>query len=1382
MKTPLYSRYSYSLLLCLQAVATGAEIPKLFNNVALNLPGSWNGGPPGVNDVMLWDATFVDTASGAGSLSPLGGDMSVQGIKVTNVGGTRNQTTRFVGFQNPLSANTLTIGAGGVDMTNATQAFLAQSKILIGADQTWTIGNASTVANSIAFNNNEDLAFQSLIPAATFNLGGKTVTTTGGGYITISSGYVISNGTFNSGNNLFVIQGGGSQVMNLQASLNLIVSSGRLRLAANSGVAGVSLVSAAPVTVNAGILEMRVGGALSTTQNGAITLNAGSGLSYLVDSTGPLAATGAINVAGSTTLRVSGGGIPTTLPVFSGGLTGSAPISFLNTATAAGGLLRFTGDNSAYSGTFTMNGLTGNRTLRLAGANSGSTAATWNVEAGNILQSEGLAVSLGTLNGAGTLTNSHATNPATFTIGAGNFNGAVTDGLSATTGITKTGPGTLFLTGLNNYTGATTINQGSLIFSPDHFGSGAINVADGTTFGTQVKLPDTTLTGGDLTVGSATGATLQLDFGLNPNPANPPVAVTGLVFNGPSTVKIIGKNLTAGTFPVLQYTTLGGTPLSGLTLALPTRTNGSLSDTGFGVNLNITSTEQVKWNGDVSNDWDIDPTGANVVGTPNWLTTSGNAATRYIQGTIGSDAVNFDDSASGGTEKTVNLTATVTPSGLTFDNSAKNYTLTGSGKLSGVTILEKKGTGMVTLANTTANDYTGGTIITAGALRLGDGVTPGAGVISGAIQNEGTLILNRPDSFDFTNALTGNGTLEKAGSNTVSFTLPTTITTPLALTAGKLKFNAGGFLTGTLSGAGELEAAGGTLEVGSNLDLVPNTNTGLTTISGGSLRLNKSANVDALGGNIDIMGAGVLATGNPDQVANTATVRALGTSADSLSGVTGLETYANVVVNGVPTTQLILRHLAVVTGTGTVNNGILGVASAHTATVESVVMTSADSILRVAGGSALSTMNVGSGGITASGGDVQVKFSNTEFPAVLNLAGDLTTTGNFTFSNGAYPGAVENVVNLIGNRVFNIGAGTTTTFAPDLATTTETLTKSGAGTLSLNTTCDATIAGGTTVSDGSLLVNGSLSGSIQVDATGTLGGSGTLSGAAVVDGTVAPGAAAAIGLLTSTSSVTFEPDSDFAVGVGSWIGTTPGGDWDSLSAASLAFTATVGNPLTIHVSGSPTGFTESNKVIVIASSTAAPTGFDPAAIVVESAGFSGTGTWVVQLNGNNIELAYTAGTGSPFSSWASGAGLTPGNNGQTDNPDFDGDNNLVEFALKGDPMTGKSNTQVASKLASVGGQTALTLTLPVRNTATFSGLTEKVAAVDGVTYRIQAGDNLNGWTLEVSEVIGADAAAIQADLPVLQPLSGWTYRTFRSPGAVSGDPIEFIRLQITPTP
>lgn len=1372
--TPV-SIFGYSMLLCLQAVHA-AEVPKLFNNIALNLPGSWDGGVvPGTADVALWNDLFVSTVTTTGALSTMGADLSLLGIKVTAVGGTRNVATNFVGFQNPSSTNTLTLGAGGIDCSTATQTFYASPKVTIGADQTWNIGNANTNTNPASFNNNEDLVFHAQAAATPFNLGGKTVTTTGAGQITIGSGYTVSNGTFAVGNNLLVIAGGSNRVTTLNPDLNLVVNSGILRLQSNSGAGGVSFVSAAPVTVNAARLEfLNNNGSFSLAQSGGITLNQGSTLSF-IPSGGPGSISGPISVLGATTLLTSGAGSPAAAIPFSGNLSGSGAINHANTATGTNGHIVLSGDNSGYSGTLTLNGASGNRRLLLSTATSGSAAATWNIGADNVLQVNGVSIQLGTLSGGGTVTNSSAAAATTLNVSAGSFSGIISDGATQLTGLTKIGTGLLKLSGPNTYSGPTNVTSGQLVVSTSQAAvtPADFTVADAAILSVAQNEADSTLLTHNLTLGSTAGSTLEISLGAHSNPTFPTVAATSLLVNGASKIRISGTNLVTGNFPLVQYESLGGASgFTGLSLELPARTLGSLTNAGGILGVKIDSVEQVKWVGNISNDWDIDPDGSQTSGTANWKTTVTNIPTRYRQGTGGTDVVTFDDTASG--TGTVNLTTTLSPAGLTVNNTNKAYTFSGTGKISGSTGITKSGTGTLTLANTTPNDYLGTTTVLGGTLRLGDGITAGAGAITGSIVNEGTLVLDRPDDFTFTHALSGVGGLEKAGTNTVTFGT-FTFANPLVVTGGKALFNNGGTLSGILSGTGQLEAAGGTLSIeGSE----PNTNTGLVTVSAGALRLNKPAGIAAVGGDVTIRGGGTVAIIGNEQIPDTATLNVLGTSADSLVNSVGTETIANANLSGaVPETQLILRNFAVITGTATITQGILGVASANTATVNGVVMNSATSILRISGNTAASTLNLGSGGLTASAGEVQIKFNANDQDAVLNLGGDVTTTGNLSFTNGGYGGASLNVINLLtGVHTFSIGGATTTTVAPDFGGE-GSLVKSGTGTLSLGASSAAAHTGGTTVNAGSLIANGILGGATSVAATGTIGGSGTLAGSTTVQGTVAPGVTT--GKLTTTAPITLAGGSNYAFDIASWTGTIPGTDWDLLAADTLTLAATPASKLTIRIAGSPAGFTETAKTLTIATSVNPLTGFDATAIAIDSTGFTGSGTWAVQQTGNTLELVYSSGSGSPYSNWASLKGLTGANSAPGLDPDLDGAANFLEFALNGDPLSGKSDGKVASKVATVGNEQALTLTIPVRSIAAFGGATEKTLTVDNLVYRIQGSDTLGSWDLIITEITGADAAAIQQNLPQLD--GGWFYHSFRSPGPVVGDPSEFLRARVDST-
>ena len=130
-------------------------------------------------------------------------------------------------------------------------------------------------------------------------------------------------------------------------------------------------------------------------------------------------------------------------------------------------------------------------------------------------------------------------------------------------------------------------------------------------------------------------------------------------------------------------------------------TPGVISMTiSLGVSTNLT------WVGDGSvNAWDV-------VGANNWI--NGSVASKFYQ----YDAVTFDDT--GSASPAVRLASVVYPMGVTV-NSTKNYVLAGSGQIAGIGSLVKNGTGTLNVMAT--NLYTGGTVVNAGMLRLGDGAS-----------------------------------------------------------------------------------------------------------------------------------------------------------------------------------------------------------------------------------------------------------------------------------------------------------------------------------------------------------------------------------------------------------------------------------------------------------------------------------------------------------------------------------------------------------------------------------------------------------------------------------------------------------------------------------
>jgi autotransporter-associated beta strand protein len=224
-----------------------------------------------------------------------------------------------------------------------------------------------------------------------------------------------------------------------------------------------------------------------------------------------------------------------------------------------------------------------------------------------------------------------------------------------------------------------------------------------------------------------------------------------------------------------------------------------------------------RWEGTAANPqfWDIN-------NTVNWKTNSGNVPTQYLESTNPHDQVLFTDAAAGTT--TVDVTTTVTPSGVTINNGTKNYTFIGNGKISGATFVTKMGTGTATLSNTGGNDYTGSTNINAGTLALGaDNVLSDNSplVISG-----GTLDIN--SRSDVTGALILNsGSINGSGGSLTSASYDVrsgTINATLSGAVGLTKTATGTVSLNTPANyAGNTTIAEGTLQLGAT-DAIPYTN------------------------------------------------------------------------------------------------------------------------------------------------------------------------------------------------------------------------------------------------------------------------------------------------------------------------------------------------------------------------------------------------------------------------------------------------------------------------------------------------------------------------------------------------------------------------------
>jgi autotransporter-associated beta strand protein len=284
--------------------------------------------------------------------------------------------------------------------------------------------------------------------------------------------------------------------------------------------------------------------------------------------------------------------------------------------------------------------------------------------------------------------------------------------------LVKQGNGTFTFNGTHDYTGATELWDGQTVFngqlaSPVWLNLFAELSATGTlgdnvllNYGSVLypggKETDGTLSiGGDLTLKN--NAILEWDMDNN--------AAQSDRINLSGVLKITGKpvfrikrtaDLAAGDYILLQTASVNGN-LSDITVEGLESQIASLSYTGGNVVLSVSDMRNA-----ASVIWKGDKTGAvwNLANDANFTL---NGSDVYF---AAGDDVTFDDSS---VSKTVNKVGDLPVNNIRI-NATSDYTIQGSGKITGSGSLSKTGTGKLTLKG--VNEYTGATIVTGGTLAV----------------------------------------------------------------------------------------------------------------------------------------------------------------------------------------------------------------------------------------------------------------------------------------------------------------------------------------------------------------------------------------------------------------------------------------------------------------------------------------------------------------------------------------------------------------------------------------------------------------------------------------------------------------------------------------
>lgn len=753
-----------------------------------------------------------------------------------------------------------------------------------------------------------------------------------------------------------------------------------------------------------------------------------------------------------------------------------------------------TGLNLSYGGSqnFSFTGTTAAVTVTLGGDIVTNTGGSQTITFGSATASKALNVDLGGQTRA-------------FSVGTGQslgFINAISNG-----GLTIDG-GTINFSGVNTYSGNTTVNSGivSLNGAAGSSANSDFTVNGGASSSTlrfsstlagntgTTRAKSVTLNG---VAGSATSPAANLSVVGNATANSNDVITNALSVEGGLSAVTVSSNaarnarVTAESFVrdggstvLFRGTNLGTNAIGSGTNSANIVFTTAPTLTGTGA-LNSTTAGIIK-----GAYGDTTTSGAGTAATGGLVTYDSSTGVRLLNGSEYATSI-----TSGQTELTnvrlantggSGIATTTLAAGTTSINSL-SFSITGSGTNGGIVLTGDPGSTLVlnsgvifaTQLISTSTNTTNAMTISVSTLNLNgnEGVILAGTSGLTSTRSGGTLDISSEITNDGGKGVTigGSGVTKFLGSASNTYTGVTTVN------SGILYLGKSG---GAVAVGGDLVLNGGSVEQGSNQFAA----TSNITINGGSfsLRVGNEGNSRNITFNNLTMNGGSYGTGSGGH--------------SGLSTINGTATIAGGAINQVDQSKITIAGLATFSG-GTINLSKSVSASVH------------DTITTFNGG--LSLVNTASGTYTPI--NISAGTSPTVFGGKVVLAGDLTFTGNATNTNTVLiSGTVgasgpAGVFAISGTRNFTIGDGAAakdlTISAPivDVASGTQGgMIKGGLGTLEL--TGANTYTGGTTVNAGTLIINGSMVSSVTVNG-GRFTGTGSSTGALSIgnSGTLAPG-------------------------------------------------------------------------------------------------------------------------------------------------------------------------------------------------------------------------------------------------------------------------------------
>ena len=426
-------------------------------------------------------ATFSGALSGPAPLNKIGTGTQILTGANTYTGATN------------ITAGTLQVGDGGTTGTLGTGAVTDNGNLTINRSNAYTIANAISGTGTL-----NQIGTGTTILTATNTYSGTTTISagtlqvgSGGAAGTLGTGAVVDNGilAINRSDAISL-----TQAISGTGSL-LQMGTGTTKLASNNNTfsGGITIRKGAVMigngggtngnyNLNSGSGTITLGDANTGTSNVALQVESGTGLgqtalnnSIVVSSQGTGTATiGSVVGAGSGTYTEIRGQLTLNRDVilndgttdrlgYSGKITGTGNISITGNRVSMG---------TANANGISSNDFVGNVTIASgstlqAGAKSLFPTTTNVINNGTLRLLDGAYQAINALSGTGTITTLNTSGGLVTDLSIGNNNGGATfsgtiTGSSPVLTLTKNGTGTQILTGANSYTGATTINAGTL--------------------------------------------------------------------------------------------------------------------------------------------------------------------------------------------------------------------------------------------------------------------------------------------------------------------------------------------------------------------------------------------------------------------------------------------------------------------------------------------------------------------------------------------------------------------------------------------------------------------------------------------------------------------------------------------------------------------------------------------------------------------------------------------------------------------------------------------------------------------------------------------------------------------------------------------------------